>query len=413
MLLKEVPAYIRRLVRISNSILEKIPNRNDTKILTTIKVISLLDSALEFVYGAPNEAIEYLKRFNVEEKNNKQFVNLFLSPIIQKDFKKTYITVSPEQCVIKINIPDIGILFFIKWIYDKRHSEIFYHTKGFDFKKILSKIWNMYNGKIFISFGESWNNKNQGASFSEFVIPNTEIFGSANYFIEKLLEKDKQYRKDKIHRCILFVGRPGTGKTSAALKVVAHSNRVLKLNAGSLIDINVEDMQFLLDGLCPEYILIDDVDRVLTMTTSTATLLSILDSVKTTNPETMFLLTANSTEDISEALKRPGRIDEIIEFKIQNKKERKSILKGYLKEYNLKLSLEQINKIVNITKGLSAAYIKEIAIQTKYLSFEDLLILIKNIKKYTFKNDDEENNNKKEKNKKENIEYGIIEAPIP
>ncbi len=394
-MLHKIRAHARRILRTSSDIIEKLPKKDDSTFSTVVKVVSLADTAYEYFFGLDNPALEYLAQFDLVEHTNRQFVALFFSSLIQRDFKITNIPVSNDQRVIRAEVPGNGTLYFPEWTYEGgEKSDAFYHTPGFNFKKLLSSIWDAYNGRIYISIpGEYWD-RSKGASFTEFPMPKDEVYGGAKVFLKQMIRKDLQYRVDSIPRCFLFVGEPGTGKSTFAMHMTSYSERVLKFNASGLHSISADNLNFLLDGLEPEYVIIDDIDRVM-LSSSLATLLSILDMVKETHPDTVIILTANDPEELDRALKRPGRIDEIIPFPAQSAADRREILVGYMDVYNSSLDDSQLKQIISKTKGFTAAYMKEIAIQAKYLSFEDMLKYIANVKKYTFG----EEHDGKEKNK--------------
>jgi adenylate kinase family enzyme len=399
-MLHRLRAHFRRLLKASNDILPKLPNKGDSKLSTIVKIASLADTAYGFVYGDEDPAQEYLNQFTLLEKQNSQFVSLFFSSFIRKDFKVSYIKVSDDQRVIQAEIPDNGTLFFTEWTYDGgTKSDTFHYTPKFDFKKLLSSMWDAYNGKIYVSISGDFWSRSKGATFSEFPAPKDKVYGKACLNLKEMVKKDLQYRIDDIPRCFLFVGEPGTGKSTFAVRMTEHSERVLKLNAKGLHSVSADNMNFLLDGLEPEYIIIDDIDRIM-MSSSLTTLLSILDMIKDTHPDTVLILTANDPDELSRALKRPGRIDEIIEFPAQSKKERKKILVGYMKVFKSELTKEQIEKILKKTEGLTAAYMRELAIQAKYLSFEELMDHIAKVNKYAFGRDAEAKKEAKKAKKK-------------
>jgi hypothetical protein len=380
----KIRTHLRRLLKTSGEILEKVPNKDDNTLVTAVKIVSLADAAYEYLNGKDDPALEYLNQFSLIKKTNGQFVSLFFSSFLKREFKITNTTVEQDQRVIRADVPNNGTLFFTEWTYDGgEKSDVFYHTEDFDFKKLLSDIWNIYGGKIYVSISEGGWTRSKGAMFSQFPIPKDKIYGKAAPFLQKMIQKELQYRIDNIPRCFLFVGEPGTGKSSFAMHMTEKSDRVLKFNAKGLHSISADNINFLLDGLEPEYIIIDDIDRVM-ISSSLATLLSILDMIKETHPDTVLILTANDADELSQALKRPGRIDEIIEFEAQDKDERKEILVGYLEAFKSNLSDNQVEMVVDATDGFTAAYMRELAIQAKYLSFDDLITFISNVNKYAF-----------------------------
>jgi ATP-dependent 26S proteasome regulatory subunit len=75
--------------------------------------------------------------------------------------------------------------------------------------------------------------------------------------------------------------------------------------------------------------------------------------------EVLFILTTNRPDQIEPALaSRPGRIDQAIEFPLPDEEGRARLAKLYARE--LDISPELMTLLVSRTKGVSAAFIKEL-----------------------------------------------------
>jgi ATP-dependent 26S proteasome regulatory subunit len=75
--------------------------------------------------------------------------------------------------------------------------------------------------------------------------------------------------------------------------------------------------------------------------------------------EVMFILTTNRPDQIEPALvSRPGRIDQAIEFPLPDEEGRAKLTRLYAR--GLEISEELLQRIVSRTKGVSAAFIKEL-----------------------------------------------------
>ena len=197
--------------------------------------------------------------------------------------------------------------------------------------------------------------------------------------LKKIIDKNARCRLDGVSRSYMFFGPPGSGKSSFAHKIGINSKRVIKFDAKSMDAINVESVSFLLSELMPEFVIIDDFDRVI-YGSSVATMLCILETVKLDFPNTTIIVTTNNTSGLDPALFRAGRLDEPIKFDIQNDGDRRDILRSYADQFKVKLSKRHVNKIIKKTRGLSAAYMKEIIVQMKYSSMEDVLDIIETMK---------------------------------
>jgi ATP-dependent 26S proteasome regulatory subunit len=88
------------------------------------------------------------------------------------------------------------------------------------------------------------------------------------------------------------------------------------------------------------------------------TLLNEMDGLRE-DAEVLFILTTNRPDEIEPALaSRPGRIDQAIEFPLPDEEGRAKLTKLYA--YGLEVSGDLMESIVSRTKGVSAAFIREL-----------------------------------------------------
>jgi ATP-dependent 26S proteasome regulatory subunit len=92
-------------------------------------------------------------------------------------------------------------------------------------------------------------------------------------------------------------------------------------------------------------------------------LLEALTDLKERHPAVTAILTANHVNVFDPAVIRPGRVDRVLAFEPPSPKDREVILKGYLKEFDVKVP--DLKAFVRATDGLTAAYLREVAIQLK------------------------------------------------
>ena len=391
--------YIRRFVKISTEVVDKIPTSADSLLVKTLKTIALADTIHGFVFGKKDPVKEYLGQYDVESDTNQSFVRLVFSTRVANFFKSTVTSIDLTTKLIEVKVEGNGRLYFIEYISENEtsRSDEFYFTRGFDFEAFLAKVWSFYDGKIHVTL--QLKDYRYFPCFSTFTVPKNPIFGSAQDLLKKMKKKDKRYRIDNVARSYMYIGPPGTGKSTFAQQLCSHSSKIIKFDAKSLDNISLENMNFLIEGLKPDYVIIDDIDKVI-FSSSVATLLDVLETIKYKYPETTVVLTANEYQLLDRALIRPGRIDEIIEFDCQNDKDRRDILKGYAKEMGVTLSKKNVTHIIKQTAGLSAAYLREVVVQLKYSPMEDVLSTINTMRKILDLIDDEEDEEKESKKKK-------------
>ena len=172
-------------------------------------------------------------------------------------------------------------------------------------------------------------------------------------------------------------GKQGGGKTSFALRIAnLAEGHVLRIDANSLTSLGMQEIDFLIEGLCPDFIIVDDIDRAADLKTSLPTLFAILTDFKGKHPSLTVILTINDIKELPPALLRPGRIDVLVEFDTPTAEEREEILRGYLKDFGIPANMD-LADLVYETEGLTAAYLREVALQLRYRPPADVIKIIR------------------------------------
>jgi len=169
---------------------------------------------------------------------------------------------------------------------------------------------------------------------------------------------------------ILLYGPPGTGKT--------HTIRYLASNLPDHTTLIITAAQVELLGaytnlarlLQPAMVIIEDVDLIATdremMGPCEESMLNLLlnemDGLKE-DADILFVLTTNRPEQLEGALAdRPGRVDQAIEIPLPDDAGRRKLVQLYGK--GLQLDETLIDEAVRRTRGVSAAFIKELMRRT-------------------------------------------------
>jgi hypothetical protein len=166
---------------------------------------------------------------------------------------------------------------------------------------------------------------------------------------------------------LLFYGPPGTGKTYTihylASQLPDHTTLLVTAEQVGLLGEYFRLARF----LQPSIMVIEDVDLVGRERTHMHDggeevllnqLLNEMDGLRE-DAEVLFILTTNRPGQIEPALaSRPGRIDQAIEFPLPDEEGRTKL--GRLYARGLDISPELMDLIVSRTKGVSAAFIKEL-----------------------------------------------------
>ncbi|MDR1483302.1 MAG: ATP-binding protein, partial [Planctomycetaceae bacterium] len=166
---------------------------------------------------------------------------------------------------------------------------------------------------------------------------------------------------------LLFYGPPGTGKTHTLHYLIGKLCDEYTTILITAEQVGQLDEYFAIARLLePAIMIIEDVDIIgrnrknLSVCTEVLLnkLLNAMDGLRE-DVDILFLLTTNHPETLEEALKnRPGRIDQAIEFSLPDESGREKLIRLY--SCGLEVSPELTAKIVTLTEGVSAAFIREL-----------------------------------------------------
>jgi len=176
---------------------------------------------------------------------------------------------------------------------------------------------------------------------------------------------------------LLFYGPPGTGKTYTihylASQLTNHTTLLITAEQVGLLGEYFRLARF----LQPSIMVIEDVDLIARERTHMHDpgeeillnkLLNEMDGLQE-DAQVLFILTTNRPEQIEPALvARPGRIDQAIEFPLPDDEGRVKLTKLYAR--GLEVSDDLVSMIANRTKGVSAAFIKELMRRSAQFQFE-------------------------------------------
>jgi len=166
---------------------------------------------------------------------------------------------------------------------------------------------------------------------------------------------------------LLFYGPPGTGKTHTihylASQLRNHTTLLVTAEQVGWLDEYFRLARF----LQPSMMIIEDVDLIARERTHMLgageevllnKLLNEMDGLRE-DADVLFILTTNRPDQIEPALiSRPGRIDQAIEFPLPDEEGRAKLTTLYAR--GLEIRQELMDGIVSRTKGVSAAFIKEL-----------------------------------------------------
>lgn len=372
----------RQILAFSTDILPKLPSRGDGLLTTAVKILGIFDSFTKVTHGQSTALFEFFGSLELKEATNLQFVSLFFTTTLKNRFKIKHLPMGDFLDIVMASHPDIGTIYFLEWHWGGRpdYSADFWYTPGFNFEKAMKVLWDQFNNSIHIGIVHDSNKGEFQASYSEIPALTDPIYGKRIAELEEFRDQHLKYMRDKVPRTYLFAGKQGCGKTSFALKIAELTKgRTLRIDANGMTSVGTRDLDLIIQGLTPDFLMIDDLDRSTELEKSLPTLFSILTDFKGKFPNITVCITINDITKLDAALIRPGRIDELKEFNDPDAKDREEILRGYLKEFGVE-GLEDISEIVTCTEGLTGGYLKEVALQLKYRPQPRVLKLVSRMK---------------------------------
>ena len=168
----------------------------------------------------------------------------------------------------------------------------------------------------------------ENKSTDRIVLNDDEQLVVDNFILPSLSEAGK--------RCYLFTGSYGNGKTETAMKigriaVKKHGISFFYLKDSAAFDMLLERAK----KYQPCIVFVEDIDEIAggeQRDSSMNAILNTLDGVQTKGNNLTVIFTTNHAQRINTALRRPGRIDIVVEFKNPNKETAKRIMQDYFVE---------------------------------------------------------------------------------
>lgn len=213
-------------------------------------------------------------------------------------------------------------------------------------------------------------------------IPNDKIIlnEGANLVIENFILPEIVEKRNK--RIYLFTGSYGNGKTETAMRI---GNFATSEGLMFFYCKNSQYFQFLLNlskNYNPSLIFLEDIDEIGAgeqRDSQMNFLLNTLDGVESKGTNLKVIFTTNHEDKINHALRRPGRIDMVVEFDNPDKVSVAEIYRSYLKDFDNFDNLDLVS-LAEDTPDVQGAFIAEIAKRAVKLAVREGQITMSHVK---------------------------------
>jgi uncharacterized protein (DUF2267 family) len=392
---KKALTKIARGLQFVNTIKNDLPNKDDNQLSAAIKMVGLVSNLLSRIPDKEDGAMMRIsKAFKLKEAYNPGLLDIINDFNLLSEFKKVEIPkVDGESFadrygkVLLYSHRNVGVIGLRETLSEV--SSYILHSKEFNVDSIWDLVWSKVDGCVDVQPSPQ---QYKTFRFSEYSTDEGQQFGSAKQSIGEFIEKNRRFISLGFERSYLFLGPAGSGKTTMSQRFArTYSQRILQFSPDVVWQVGDIDLARLIQESKAEVILIDEIDKLLfnMNTHGQGQLLSRIEKIRKCRPGLITIFTANSVRNFPEAMLRPGRIDDIIEFTYPGNEDRQAILRGYSKIMGVDVNDDVVNQIAGMSEGLTGAWLKEVVLQMKVSDPTTACNLIEKMLKYAkSKNDD-------------------------
>lgn len=372
-LVRSAAADWRRLLAVAGQVGEKLPSRGDGLVVAACKLAGAYTKVSQAFEGGYDDAqvASRLERIGARRVYNAVMAQALVSGAVRGAFVERRWSVGEDATVIDLTHRESGQrVWLVEWkggARGPRLSDQLWARPGTDLSMLAETFWAAVGDACDLEFvrpRDPW--EDAVARFSPAPPDDAPLLGSAPARLETFVAQHRLYARDGEPRAYLFVGPPGTGKSSLAMRAGRLlGGRTLRLDADGLTESAVSDLGMLFDALGPLNVVVDELDRAAGFEACSARLFRMLTESKARWPGMTFILTVNGTKRFAPATLRPGRISEAIEFPAPGEADRRAVLGGYLRAKGVARVVD-LDALAKATEGLTEDYLREVAVQLRY-----------------------------------------------
>lgn len=372
-----------------NNIKNDLPNKDDSQLSSAIKIVGLVSNLMARIPDKDDGAMGRISRaFNLKESFNPGLMDIINDFNLLSEFRKVELPKNDSNNsfmdqygkVLLYSHPNVGIIGLRDTLSEV--SAYLLHSKDFNVDSVWDLVWAKVNGCVDVQPSPT---QYKTFRFSGYGTDQGYQFGSASGQIADFIEKNRRFIELGFERSYLFLGPPGSGKTTMSQRFAReYTNKILQFAPEVVWQVNDIDLSKLIQEARADVILVDEIDKLLSNMNAhgQGQLLSRIEKLRKCRPGLITIFTANSVENFPEAMLRPGRIDDIIEFNYPSIEDRTAILKGYAEVVGVEFDEDTSAQISKMSEGLTGAWLKEVVMQAKVSDPKTACSLIEKMLKY-------------------------------